>query len=418
MKISRLLNNLLQKYVFRIKLNSIMLSNAIIVGLLSAPGLYAAEVKPSSQSLTISADLDKNALPAEVVIFDNIFAGQSSTADVSIPLWAPPATTRQRNNILICMTPDVAFGYCRQTAYWGSLTATTPPILGNTISLQFKQKGTGKTEILSLYAFRHGAGTTPQSPWNAAAPQNLTTPITMRVTIPKTELAKLTPGTKDQPWQGTLYTLLSEYKQCPTWNTVQGCPVFGASSGAESWVATITLTFTETGKQEIFFPEFGTGQPIIDLGSYSLASPPTGSVNKDLDMCLYDGNNSSASQINLLFSDEGKAAPGRSAGAFSIYNPNGKTDAANRIDYTLSIVDPKTGMLSPIKNGTQIQWTGVSANEGKVKTRSVSIPGIPGVVQCVPAPLTFTMPKFLLSSKEKGKYSGKLNIIYSTGTQS
>ncbi|MEB6513682.1 MULTISPECIES: CfaE/CblD family pilus tip adhesin [Enterobacter cloacae complex] len=408
------LKKLEMSHAYRVAFYCALFFCSMIAGLLNAV-LYAAETKPTGHYITLNATLDNTMLPSELVVFDSLFAGRSSVPDADRTLWSPPDQPRQRNNTLTCMSLDPKYGSCPLNYYWGYDTGSAPPMMGNKIVLTFTQKGTGKEVDLSLEAFRFGAdGTLKQSPWNAAAPLNVISPIYMRVTIPKTELSKLTPGTSAQPWEARLFMFLNQFQSCPTLQNPEGCP----ADGSFNWQANININFIDSGLQDIFFPEFGAQPAIVNLGNFGLFSPSAVSINKDLDMCLYDGSNSSSSEINLIFSDEGKAAPGRPVGAFSIYNEQGKIDETSRIDYELSIVDPKTGMLTPVKNGELIQWTGVSAGEGMIKTRSVSMPGISGVVQCVPAPLNFSVPHFLLSSKVKGHYSGKLNIIYSTGTQS
>ncbi|WP_340138573.1 CfaE/CblD family pilus tip adhesin [Pantoea ananatis] len=45
------------------------------------------------------------------------------------------------------------------------------------------------------------------------------------------------------------------------------------------------------------------------------------------------------------------------------------------------------------------------------------LPGVPGTSLCVPAPLTLTTPRFKLSDKSSGQYSGKLRIVYTPTTQ-
>ncbi|WP_226375925.1 CfaE/CblD family pilus tip adhesin [Pantoea stewartii] len=49
--------------------------------------------------------------------------------------------------------------------------------------------------------------------------------------------------------------------------------------------------------------------------------------------------------------------------------------------------------------------------------RRVSMPGVPCTSLCVPAPLTLTTPKFRLSDKSSGHYSGMLRIVYTPTTQ-
>ncbi|MEB7886708.1 CfaE/CblD family pilus tip adhesin [Serratia fonticola] len=169
---------------------------------------------------------------------------------------------------------------------------------------------------------------------------------------------------------------------------------------------------------QIYFPGNMVAAPKVDL---NISNRPGSQKNTNasghtsLDMCLYDGNNSSSSRISLRFMDEGASAPGRVAGRFSVYLQDGnKALATNRLDYRLSVINPTTGAMQDVDNEKEIIWT--DTNRRNIQ-REVILPGVPGVSLCVPAPLTLVTPAFLLADKKAGRYTGKLRIIYTPTTQ-
>lgn len=192
-----------------------------------------------------------------------------------------------------------------------------------------------------------------------------------------------------------------------------------ATALGTSWTANIVLTVTDLNNQQVYFPAFPYSTPRVDL---NLNNRPGTSKNTaasgsaSLDMCLYDGSNSSSNRVNMLFSDEGAGATGRTAGLFSVYRSGAdKTQAANRIDYQVSVINPTTGAAQAISNGTEISWTGT--NRRNIQ-RQVVLPGVPGASLCVPAPIRLVTPAFNLADKTAGHYTGKLTIIYTPSTQS
>lgn len=180
----------------------------------------------------------------------------------------------------------------------------------------------------------------------------------------------------------------------------------------------IIINVTDTGTQTIFFPSWPTSSPLVNLNLNTrpgVVPVTTVSGHNSIDMCLYDGSNSSSNRISLLFQDEGASAPGRSNGQFSVYRDGAdKSSAANRIDYMVSVINPTTGAPQTVQNGKEIIWTNTNARN---ILRQVVLPGVPGTSLCVPAPLTLNTPAFTLATKNNGHYSGRLRIIYTPTTQ-
>ncbi len=397
-----ILSNSFIKFIF-------LMTTTIFYGLYT-PALRADEIAPSSHDFNVEVTMDKASLPGSVIIFDNIFggispAGGGTSADVN----------KNRNNTLTCYTrTDPSNGACPINPYWGN--GKDGALFDGKLVLSFTDDKTGKKVDLTLDGTKIRPTFSNVSLWNAVG--NVTgQPITFSLKIDRSELFKLTPGT----WRARLLMYVTKWaKDCspPGRNQAsQGC----SNSRFGTWDSSISLRITDYGTQQIYFPEFGASTPLVDLGLRIKKFGDRTAVadaNRTIDMCLYDGSNSSSNQISLLFTDDGKQAPGRKTGEFSIYAPGTSMDADKRLDYNLSVINPLTGGAQTVKNGEPIIWTGVSADEGKVKTKLVNLPGVNGMVQCVPAPLTFRVPEFKISSKSQGRYSGTLKVVYTPTTQS
>lgn len=164
-----------------------------------------------------------------------------------------------------------------------------------------------------------------------------------------------------------------------------------------------------TGNPLIFFPEFPLASPNVDLG---LKGGPSGSMSgiRQVDMCLYDGNDSTSKLISLTLRDEGVSAAGRLPGMFSVYRQGSdKSKVADRLDYELSVLNPTTGATEAVTEGKEFYWGGTN-NRGI--QRRVALPGVPGLTYCVPAPLTLKTPAFKANGKNAGHYMGVLKVIY------
>ncbi len=405
------LNNIREIYFLHITRLFCFVCVLLIVG---GECVYAADgdINPTPHNVVLSVKMDKASLPPSIVIFNNEFAGKSkrsNTANSSLFRYA-------RNNTLTCLSKtDTSQGACPVNPYWGN--GIEGPLTWGNLILRFTQQETGRTVDLTLDGIRKRPPKADVSLWNATSNFG-ENPITMSISIPRSELTKLSPG---KPWKAHLSMNLTQWiSQCSGFgsygNPSIGCP----GSTFVTWNADISIKVTDYGTQKIYFPEYSASNPLIDLGLNIVGklSSATANAAKNIDMCLYDGNNSDSSQISLLFRDEGKTAVGRKEGDFSIYSLNGGTDTSNRMDYNISIVNPKTGAPQRVINGQEIIWTGVSASQGNVKVRLVKLPGVSGLVQCVPAPLTLSIPQFRVSSKSPGRYLGRLSIIYTPTTQS
>ncbi len=169
-----------------------------------------------------------------------------------------------------------------------------------------------------------------------------------------------------------------------------------------------TIHFSDP-QMQIYFPQSPLTPPTVDLG---LANGPGKTLSgiRQLDMCLYDGHDSTSPLISLTFQDEGASAAGRLPGTFSVYRQGSdKSKPTDRLDYALSIVNPVTGATEAVTEGKEFYWRGMN-NRGI--QRRVALPGVPGLTYCVPAPLTLKTPAFKANGKNAGHYTGVLKVIY------
>jgi len=164
---------------------------------------------------------------------------------------------------------------------------------------------------------------------------------------------------------------------------------------------------------QIYFPEYPSGSPRVNL-MLQKATPSSMEGIRTLSMCLYDGDDASSSRTTLTLMDEGSPAPGRPPGQFSVYRLGGdKTAQTDRVDYQVSIINPTTGAPEHVSQGNAIVWSGT---DKRAVQQLVSLPGIPGLSHCLPAPLTLQTPAFGIGDKSAGRYSGQLKIIYRPST--
>lgn len=349
---------------------------------------YAVYEAPMARNTALTAKYDRMAVPSSLTIWGNLSGGSD---DSTANKWV-------RNTLVCQSSSDSTFGSCNRTApvWWQDGLPSDA-----NITLKFTRDGASTSVNLTVVGLHNPVGATcSQLPASSAANCYASTSTAFTYTISQSELSKLTtPGV----WRATLKQDLWQW----------------TSPYLYTWTASIALTVTDLNNQQVYFPAFPYSTPRVDL---NLNNRPGTSKNTaasgsaSLDMCLYDGSNSSSNRVNMLFSDEGAGATGRTAGLFSVYRSGAdKTQAANRIDYQVSVINPTTGTAQAISNGTEISWTGT--NRRNIQ-RQVVLPGVPGASLCVPAPIRLVTPAFNLADKTAGHYTGKLTIIYTPSTQS
>lgn len=269
---------------------------------------------------------------------------------------------------------------------------------GQNIKLRFTSVELGTTRDITLKSFYGNGCYRRYMTYYAVCQAN--SPAGLSLGILAQELGGMPRGT----WRGTLMIYQRNSEK--------------SNVNLGTWRLDITLSVNDARGQQIYFPQYPNGLAQVNIplqkhpGTYHTT---TVSGDSWLDMCLYDGSNSSSSRISLLFQDEGAAAGGRPAGQFSIYLDGAdKTQPGNRIDYILRVMNPITNRAQEISNGSEIVWTGTNNSEIQ---RPVSLPGVPGTSLCVPAPIYLSVPSFRLADKAAGHFVGKLRIIYTPSTQ-
>lgn len=350
-------------------------------------------IPPDAQKTNIKVTFDKRGTPARLFIWDNVFGG-SSTPECSDSY---NCDNQDVINSLICYSEsDATHGACPTKLVWYS---TVP---ANSLKLIFKHEH-NTSVTLNLTSVKITANPESVPSWRPSYLQR-----GFSVYIPSSELNKLNQPGK---WHASLDMRVMAWSTCDTHLTT-GCDGFKRAH----WNAEIELEVTDIGRQQIYFPAFSTARPQVSLNLNNRpgAKNTTASGTTSLDMCLYDGSNSS-NRVSLLFQDEGASASGRPAGQFSVYRRGAdKNQVANRLDYQVSVINPTTGAAQSVSNGSEIIWTNTDRRNIQ---RQVVLPGVPGVALCVPAPITLTTPAFRLTDKTAGRYTGTLRIIYAPTTQ-
>ena len=358
---------------------------------------YGASIAPQAQDTKVNITFDRMSLPANIYIWERVFGGSTDSGECSN---ASNCKDKDVINSLMCYsTTDPTNGACPVKLFWANNSNSDN---SKALTLRFTHSS-GKTKDLRVTSVK-GSGT--YSSWVAGAPLSSSG---FNTYISASELNKLSDV---GVWRAELKMQVKAWDYCG--NDFIGCPGFLRAN----WKANIILKVTDNGNQQIYLPAFPTSAPVINLNLNTrpgAGSRKSVSGSTNLDMCLYDGNNSASNRISLLLQDEGGTATGRPDGQFSIYRKGGdQSKASDRLDYQISVINPTTGAVQDIFNGKEIIWS--DTNRRNIQ-RPVVLPGGGAPALCVPAPLTLTTPAFSMADKTAGDYTGKLRIIYTPTTQ-
>ncbi|EGL6851567.1 fimbrial protein TcfD [Salmonella enterica] len=169
-----------------------------------------------------------------------------------------------------------------------------------------------------------------------------------------------------------------------------------------TWTTDITLTVTDHFAENaaIYFPQFGTATPRVDLNLHRINATQM-SGRATLDMCLYDGG-VKARSLQMKIEGSNKSGTG-----FQVIN----NDSSDALDYDISM--NYGGRSIPVSRGVMFSLDNVD----KAATRPVVLPGQRQAVRCVPAPLTLTTQPFNITDKRSGEYQGNLTVTMLMGTQ-
>lgn len=162
------------------------------------------------------------------------------------------------------------------------------------------------------------------------------------------------------------------------------------------------FTITDRDAVAIYFPEFDRTRPSVGLNLRY--DPITDQLDgrSRLDMCLYDGLGSLSDYLDITVRDTGTQPP--PDGHFSVWHQDGGHSVRDRLDYTVTLDHAGAGLV--LRNGVTQQLSGIDV----ARLRLVLLPGMNQPVYCVPTPLTFNTPSFLVTDKLPGFYSGGLKV--------
>lgn len=334
---------------------------------------------PTSSTTSVTETMDTSSLPAPLYIWNDVTVGSTSgTSSINVCMVCKSST-------------DSTNGACNTHPVWidGSAAA-------GSITLLFTQERTGATKTLTVTGTRYN-GASRRQPWTSVHSESYMAPV-FTYSIAQSELSSLTDGV----WHATL---MMDYYRLKSSGSVTNLNA--------TWTAGITLTVTTESAQQVYFPAFASTDAIADLRIRGLFTQAA-SGSASLDMCLYDGANSAGKTITLSLSDSGGSPFDRTAGLFSVYRTGGSVaDAADRIDFAISVTNPVTSAAQKVKNGESITWT---APDGGFTGRLVTLPNYTTSAYCVPAPLTFTTLTFKPSAKHSGDYTGTVTVTYTPST--
>ncbi|MDM3355834.1 CfaE/CblD family pilus tip adhesin [Citrobacter sp. Cb004] len=362
---------------------------------------------PAGRNTSVDISFDRMAAPAR---FD-IWVHEPSGYDVAEPQkWG-------RNTLTCLSRTDSAVGACMTAPAWFTANPGTP----YAINLRFTHALTSKTVDLKVYGdhymfFNNKVFTYPSFiTGGTEIVANWTREPYFDFYIVKSELEKLAlPGI----WTATLKQNLRQWDSGNCGGNFAdpntGCPGYRAIA---SWQATMRIEVVDPGNQQIYLPAFPHSTPIVNLNLTNFPGRSGGSEiqgENTLDMCLYDGKNSTSTRTYLRFEDDGLPSTDRAEEAFSIRRRGGsQTDARDRLDYQVFVTNPVTGATETVANGKTLVWQGTNDPQ---HLRQVVLPGGRESVLCVPAPIVLKTPAFAASSKNAGDYTGTLRIIYTPST--
>lgn len=376
----------------------------LFLNLLSGQTLAGA---PAGRNTSVGVSYDRMTPPARVDIWVHESGGYTT---VDPQKWG-------RNTLTCESRTDPRYGACMTAPVW----YTANPATHSSITLRFTHTSTQKTADVKVYGEKHmfinnkvftfasfvTGGTAEIAAWSREP--------YFDYYIVKSELDKLNlPGI----WTATLKQRLREWASADCGGNFSdinvGCPGYLAIA---NWQATVRIEVVDPGNQQIYLPAFPHSTPVVNLNLNNFPGRPGGSEiqgESAVDMCLYDGNNSTSTRAFIRFEDDGLASTDRAEGAFSVRRRGGsQTDPRDRLDYQVSVTNPITGAAETVTNGKTLVWQGTNDPQ---YLRQVVLPGGRESVLCIPAPIVLKTPAFAASSKNAGDYTGTLRVIYTPST--
>lgn len=351
---------------------------------------YAEQIYPGNRTFVIEKKIDLGVLPQKITFIEKE------------KLSEMPWHQRWSMLTLLCYSAtDASRGACPMG--WVSATRS-----GDTkIVVTFTEKRSRLTQTLNLTAYG-------QAFWNShgSCSPNYFDPRHYEINNTHSYMCR---ESYAQSKAITLYVSAEELKKIPVGGVWQGIiasrvhsPYGGNDLGR--WDINMQLNVTDSNNIAIYFPQFPSATPRVDLKLHTIPTPATpggemrGQAN--LDMCLYDGFNANSNRYQVTLTDD-QTVSGRADGTFSVFRDSQPSaEAQKRVDYRASL--RYNGRDIALPNNKAITLEGVNQAE----VRPVLLPNIPQPVYCTPTPLSLTTPVFNQISKESGNYGGRLRVIF------
>ncbi|NWF32597.1 pilin protein [Stenotrophomonas sp. SAM-B] len=348
------------------------------------------ETHPASEQRNVELTYDRGSLPGDQVLWaERTVLGYSTDAGLKyglIHLTCGSDSDSDRGRCPVVDTGENGLGR-------------------STVNLRFTERRSGLRTELALGGFLERAdsdrtcvnywhtGTYPLSTsWGDKCFGRVPAGTGAALSLPQRELEKLVAGR----WDATLELFLRADPAGPV---------------LAKYTFTFDLTITDRDAMSIYFPEFDQVSPRVGLNiDYNPIGQPSIGGRANLDMCLYDGLGSQAEYFEVTLRDDGRSAPGRPPGMFSVWHHTGGTEDRHRLDY--EVVMDHNGSRLPLHNDRVEILRGIDT----ARLRLVLLPGMTHPVYCVPTPLSLITPRVPASGKAEGYYQGDLHIEFTLPT--
>lgn len=342
---------------------------------------------------SVSLSYDTSAPPQALYILQN--ENQINPMDTSA------VTSNDAVNGMVCTSStDTQNGACSTSLRLYEGGGAVPSNQGGVISLKMKNLQTKISKDIAITSNYYNTCYRNNILWYWTPCQTWNTKAFVNIFLTQDALRDLStiPGV----WEGELIL-----KQIKYGTTVQGI-----------WKINVKITVTDNNNAQVFLPNFPISTPVINLNLNTRPNQNPKSLISGvttLDMCFYDGSNSSNSRMDIIFSDEGGPSDARPSGMFSIYRRGSdKTSPKDRIDYQVKINNPVNKSLDSVNNGERFYWQNTDSRSNQ---KLIVLPGGGAPVLCVPAPIKLVTPEFYVTDKNQGDYTGNLRVIFTPSTQ-
>lgn len=294
---------------------------------------------------------------------------------------------------------DTSNGSCTVGAAWGKAEGSTP------IQLKFIEKKTGISKNISLTGYNSKVSYSGSdnygnmAMWSAASIKNYyPAQSLLSVKIPSSELEKLPIG---GIWQASLVLNQS------SWD-----PIVKVAT----WKANITINVVDSKNIQIYFPNYSTASPNINLSLKRMPSSdikPIIAGNVNIDACLYDGYNAQSSKYDITMSD-----PNSKDSNFYITNKNinPNPNFSNTIPYQVWVSTPAAPSIASqqVLSNKLFSFTGVN----QLTPKLVTLPNVPNPVYCTPWLINLKTANITQGNQAPGNYKGTLHLKFTPSSSS